>query len=74
MHWADKVAQEIIKSGKYKPYWVDDMKTPSGYAHIGSMMGPVVHSAIYRALKDLGKELNKLRTGGEYRPVLRIIK
>lgn len=56
MHWADKVANEIIKSGKYMPYWVDDMKTPSGYAHIGSMLGPVVHSAIFRALKDPGKD------------------
>jgi lysyl-tRNA synthetase class 1 len=56
MHWADKIAEEIIASGKYKPYWVDDMKTPSGFAHIGSMLGPVIHSAIYRALKDLGQE------------------
>jgi lysyl-tRNA synthetase class 1 len=56
MHWADKIAQEIIASGKYKPYWVDDMKTPSGFAHIGSMLGPVIHSAIYRALKDAGRE------------------
>jgi len=52
MHWADKIANEIIKSGKYKPYWVDDMKTPSGFAHIGSMLGPIIHSCIYRALKD----------------------
>jgi lysyl-tRNA synthetase class 1 len=57
MHWADKIANEIVKSGKFKPYWVDDMKTPSGYAHIGSMMGPVMHSAIYRAISDLGKEV-----------------
>ena len=56
MHWADKIAQEIVTSGKYKPYWVDDMKTPSGYAHIGSMLGPMIHSAIYRALKDAGQE------------------
>ena len=56
MHWADKIAQEIIASGKYKPYWVDDMKTPSGFAHIGSMLGPVIHSAIYRALRDAGQE------------------
>lgn len=56
MHWADKVAQEIIASNKFKPYWVDDMKTPSGYAHIGSMLGPVIHSAVYRALKDAGQE------------------
>lgn len=56
MHWADKIAQEIITSGKYKPYWVDDMKTPSGFAHIGSMLGPMIHSTIYRALKDAGQE------------------
>lgn len=57
MFWADKIAQEIIDSGKYKPYWVDDMKTPSGFAHVGSLMGPVIHSMIYRALKDAGKEV-----------------
>lgn len=56
MHWADAVAREIITSGKFKPYWVDDMKTPSGYAHIGSMLGPIIHSCIYRALKDAGYE------------------
>lgn len=56
MHWADKIAQEIIASGKFKPYWADDMKTPSGFAHIGSMLGPIIHSAIYRALKDAGQE------------------
>lgn len=56
MHWADRIAKEIINSGKFKPYWVDDMKTPSGYAHIGSMLGPIIHSSIYRALKDAGKD------------------
>ena len=55
-HWADRIAEEIIASGKYKPYRVDDMKTPSGYAHIGSVLGPMIHSAIFRALKDAGKE------------------
>ena len=52
MFWADSVAQEIIKSGKYKPYWVDDMFTPSGYAHVGSLRGPLVHDIVYKALKD----------------------
>lgn len=56
MHWADKVAQDIIASNKFKPYWVDDMKTPSGYSHIGSMLGPVIHSAVFRALKDAGAD------------------
>lgn len=55
MFWADEIAQKIIESGKYKPYWVDDMKTPSGFAHVGSLMGPVIHSMIFRALKDAGK-------------------
>ena len=54
MHWADRIAKEIIASGKFKPYWIDDMKTPSGSAHIGSMLGPIIHSCIYRALKDAG--------------------
>lgn len=56
MYWADKIAKEIISLGKYKPYWVDDMKTPSGFAHIGSLRGPLIHSIIYRALKDAGAD------------------
>jgi lysyl-tRNA synthetase class 1 len=56
MFWADKVAADIIASGKHKPYWVDDMKTPSGFSHVGSMMGPVIHSMIFRALKDTGQQ------------------
>ena len=28
------------------------MKTPSGFAHVGSIRGPIIHSLIYRALKD----------------------
>jgi len=54
MFWADKVAQEIIDSGKYKPYWVDDMKTPSGRVHVGALRGVVVHDLAYKALKDKG--------------------
>ncbi|KKU63514.1 MAG: Lysine-tRNA ligase [Candidatus Woesebacteria bacterium GW2011_GWC2_47_16] len=56
MYWADKIAKEIISSKKYKPYWVDDMKTPSGFAHIGSLRGPLIHSLIFRALKASTKE------------------
>lgn len=56
MFWADSVAEQIIKSGKYKPYWVDDMKTPSGRVHVGALRGVVVHDLVYKALKDEGKE------------------
>lgn len=58
MYWADRVAKEIIQSGKYKPYWVDDMFTPSGFAHIGSLRGPLVHDLIYKALIHVGVESN----------------
>jgi lysyl-tRNA synthetase, class I len=52
MYWSDKVVQKIIDSGKFKPYWVDDMFTPSGYAHIGSLRGPIIHDLIYKSLGD----------------------
>ena len=56
MYWADKIAKEIVASGKFLPYWVDDMKTPSGFAHVGSVRGPLIHSVIYRALSEATKE------------------
>lgn len=52
MFWADKIASEIIKSGKHKPYWVDDMKTPSGKIHVGALRGVVIHDLAYKALLD----------------------
>lgn len=57
MFWTDKIAKEIIESGNYKPFWVDDMKTPSGFAHVGSLMGPVIHSMIYKSLRDAGEDV-----------------
>lgn len=56
MYWADRIAQDIINSGKYKPYHVDDMFTPSGFAHAGSLRGPLIHDLIYKALK--GKDVD----------------
>ncbi|MGD0523147.1 MAG: lysine--tRNA ligase [Candidatus Microgenomates bacterium] len=60
MHWADKIAQEIIDSGKYQPYWTDDMYTPSGFAHIGSIRGPLIHDLIYKYL--VGREKKTIST------------
>ena len=57
MFWADSVASEIIKSGKHKPYWVDDMKTPSGRVHVGALRGVVVHDLVFKALKDKGQQV-----------------
>src|SRR3989344_572455 len=55
-YWADRVAKEIIESEKFKPYWVDDMFTPSGFAHIGSLRGPLVHDFIYKALRHANQD------------------
>ncbi len=53
-YWADTFADQIIKSGVYQPYWVDDMKTPSGRVHIGSVRAVVTHDLVHRALVDHG--------------------
>src|SRR5258708_32987421 len=51
MYWADKVAKEIIDSGKFKTYWVDDMKTLAGFPTVGSLRGPLIHDLVFRALE-----------------------
>lgn len=56
MIWADRVVKDIIASSKHKPYWVDDMKTPSGRIHVGSLRGVVMHDLIYKALRYAKQE------------------
>ncbi len=52
MIWADRIAQEL----KGKPQHVDDMKTASGYIHVGSLRGPLLHDVMYKALKANGEK------------------
>jgi len=54
MFWADKITDQIIKSTNYKPYHVDDMKTPSGRIHVGALRGIIVHDLIFKVLKEKG--------------------
>lgn len=69
MFWSDKIAKEIIASDKHIPYWVDDMFTPSGYAHIGSLRGPIVHDLVFRSLVDAGKETTFTYIFNDFDPV-----
>lgn len=55
MFWADFFVDQIIKSGKYKPYHVDDMKTPSGKVHVGALRGVVIHDLLFKVLGQRGK-------------------
>ncbi len=52
MFWVDSVAHEL-KKRKLPLEWVDDMKTPSGRIHVGSLRGVVVHDLAFKALKEL---------------------
>lgn len=69
MFWSDRIAQEIITSGVHKPYWVDDMFTPSGFAHIGSLRGPIVHDLVYRSLIDANAKTTFTYVFNDFDPV-----
>src|SRR3989339_702885 len=53
MIWADREAKRL-KERNLPLEWADDMKTPSGRVHVGSLRGVIVHDLIYKALKDIG--------------------
>ena len=57
MIWVDREAKRL-KQRKYPLEWADDMKTPSGRIHVGSLRGVVVHDLIYKALKQQGVNVN----------------
>jgi lysyl-tRNA synthetase class 1 len=52
--WADLLVEEILKSRGRQGHVVNDAWSPSGYAHIGSLKGVVLHDAIARGLHDRG--------------------
>ena len=51
MIWVDRQAKRF-KERKFSLEWIDDMKTPSGRIHVGSLRGVIVHDLIYKALKE----------------------
>ena len=53
MIWPDREAKRL-KERNLPLEWADDMKTPSGRIHVGSLRGVIVHDLIYKALKDIG--------------------
>jgi len=53
MIWVDREAIKI-KARSLPVEWVDDMKTPSGRIHVGSLRGVLVHDLIYKVMKENG--------------------
>jgi len=54
MFWADEIAAAIKQRASGKPQHVDDMKTPSGKIHVGSLRGVLIHDLVHKALLQLG--------------------
>src|SRR3989344_2693981 len=53
MIWVDREAAKL-KERNYSLEWADDMKTPSGRIHVGSLRGVIIHDLIYKALSQIG--------------------
>jgi len=66
--WVDLLVEEILKSRGRQGHVVNDAWSPSGYAHIGSLKGVVLHDAITRALRDRGVPVQFLYGFDDYDP------
>lgn len=55
MYWPEILSKEIQEKLK-DPYHVDDMKTPSGQIHIGSLRGVLIHDVIHKQFLKEGKK------------------
>ena len=53
MIWVDREATKLKQRG-YPLEWADDMKTPSGRIHVGSLRGVIIHDLIFKALTQIG--------------------
>ncbi len=58
-HWVDLLVEEIIdwsQKNNVNEIHVDDMKTPSGRVHTGSLRGVLLHDIVAKAIKNFGKK------------------
>ncbi len=55
MNWIEELTKKIV-AVLPEPYHIDDMKTPSGQIHVGSLRGVIIHDLIYKELVRQGKK------------------
>ncbi len=55
MYWPEILSKEI-QNKLDEPYHVDDMKTPSGQIHIGSLRGVLIHDIVNKQFLKEGKK------------------
>ena len=64
MFWCDQLIEKIEG-----PQTINDSKTPSGRAHVGALRGPLIHDAVFRALKAKGVPVRYRFGCDDYDPV-----
>ncbi|OGK17118.1 lysine--tRNA ligase [Candidatus Roizmanbacteria bacterium RIFCSPHIGHO2_01_FULL_39_12c] len=52
MIWVDRIAKQLGDKTQH----IDDMFTPSGYAHMGSLRGPILHDVVAKVLASKNKD------------------
>lgn len=64
MFWTEDIAERV--SG---PQIINDSKTPSGRVHVGALRGVLIHDALFRTLREKGKEVRYLYGVDDFDPV-----
>jgi lysyl-tRNA synthetase class 1 len=64
MFWTEDIAERV--SG---PQIINDSKTPSGRVHVGALRGVLIHDAIFRTLREKGKDAKYLYGVDDFDPV-----
>jgi len=65
MHWADYMAEKIIRErGDKEVYVVESGITPSGYVHIGNFRELFTAYIVGHALRDRGKKVRHIHIVG----------
>lgn len=67
MFWADKIAEDL--KDRKDLLWVDDMFTPSGKAHVGSLRGAIIHDVIAKVLKNTGHKVKYTFFSNDFDPM-----
>lgn len=77
MHWTDEVIEQLAalpmpdagRFGGGGTHVINDSKTPSGRAHVGSLRGVLIHDAMFRVMKAKGIPVTYTFGCDDYDPV-----
>ncbi|EHP89176.1 lysine--tRNA ligase [Methanotorris formicicus] len=72
MHWADVIAEKVIKRREAEKYVVACGITPSGHIHIGNARETLTADAIYKGLKNKGVNAELIFIADTYDPLRKV--